>query len=363
MKNFYRSVVVCAMLLLLAGSNLFAQDARFSQYNASPLILNPAMTGLFQGSYRINAIYRSQWHSILKSDDPSGTPLFRTFSASTDFRLPVGKKDGFGVGVVFLSDKAGAASFSSNQVNLSLAYAKALNNQGTHFLSLGLQAGACVRGINYTNLRFGAQFDGEGFNPSNPNGETLPVEQNFTFFDVSAGLFYYGYNQKNKGRTNYYAGVSIAHINRPNQSFFDGADADLYMKITGTAGASFPVGPRIDIQPSVMVLSQGPAFETNVGSFVKVLFEPNKPNGNAFYVGPWYRIVTRDNVTDSGGIASEALILVTRIDYSSFTLGFSFDLNLSELTNATNTNGGFEISAAHIGSFAKKNKTYFCPRF
>jgi hypothetical protein len=135
------------------------------------------------------------------------------------------------------------------------------------------------------------------------------------------------------------------------------------MKITGTAGVGIPVGPKVDIQPSIMIMSQGPAFETNVGSYVKIFFESNKPDGNAFYIGPWYRIVTRDNVTDAGGIASEALILATRIDYSTFTLGFSFDLNLSELTNATNTNGGFEISLAHVGGWAKKNKVFICPRF
>ena len=77
--------VFAAMLL---GNDAFAQDPRFSQYNAAPQILNPAMTGLFNGNYRVSAIYRSQWRSILGDE---AVPLFRTFSGSFDMRFaPIG---------------------------------------------------------------------------------------------------------------------------------------------------------------------------------------------------------------------------------------------------------------------------------
>lgn len=363
MKNFYRPLVLSA-LMLLVFSGLKAQDPRFSQYNASPLTLNPAMTGVFNGNYRISAIYRSQWHSILKADDPQGTPLFRTFSGAFDMRFNVNKTDGIGVGLVFLTDKAGAADYGTNQLNLNFSYSKGLGQQGAHNIALGISAGGAIRGINYNALRFGNQFDGTGFDPTHNSGETN-ISDNLKFFDISAGLFYYfvNKNSSNKGRSNAYGGFAVSHLNRPNQSFYSGQSADLYMKYTVSGGGGFPIATQVDLQPSFMFMKQGPALETDLGTYVKIFFTPNDPNGNAFYIGPWYRIVTRDNVTAKGGIASEALILMTKLDYSSFTLGFSFDLNLSELTNATNTNGAFEISLAHAGSFAKHNKVYICPRF
>jgi len=356
-------LLLFVFVAMLVGKDAMAQDPRFSQYNASPLILNPGMTGLFNGNYRVAAIYRSQWSSILGDE---AVPLFRTFSGSFDMRFGgIGQmNDAFGFGAVFLSDKAGEAAFGTNQVNLSFAYHKSLSRDANHYITLGIQAGAAQRGLNYNNLRFGNQFDGEGFNPTINPGEVIG-DENFMFFDVNAGLMWYYASKRNKGRFNVYAGFSLGHLNTPNQSFYEGQNADLPMKYTGTAGVQLPLGKnsQVDVLPTLMILRQGPAFEMNFGALAKIFFERNNPQGNAFYVGPYYRIVGRDNVTDKGGIASEALILAARLDYENFTLGLSYDLNFSELTNATNTRGGFEISLAYIGAFKNKTKASLCPRF
>ncbi len=348
-----KTALILALAVMLSfGAS--AQDPHFSQYNASPLNINPAMTGVFSGNYRLTAIYRSQWGSILKNES---VPMFRTFSASFDLRLPVpsSKHDAFGVGITFMNDKAGESEFGTNNVALSFSYLKAVDNEGKHFLNAGFQAGIGYRSINYANLRFGSQFDGTGFNPNIVSGETFGND-NFTFFDLGAGLFWYSFPKK---RTNYWAGVAVAHLNRPNQSFFEGADANLFMRISGTAGLQVPIGSNLDLLPSLLILSQGPAFETQIGTYVKILFEPNSADGNAFYIGPSYRIVRGED----RAIASDALILGTRFDYSSFSFGFAYDLNFSELTAATNSRGAFEVSAIHVGAFKKKSNVKYCPRF
>ena len=57
----------------------FAQDIHFSQFNNSPLNLNPAQTGLFNGDWRFVGNLRNQWSSV---------PVpYRTFSLSTDTTL------------------------------------------------------------------------------------------------------------------------------------------------------------------------------------------------------------------------------------------------------------------------------------
>ena len=41
-----------------------AQDPNFSQFFASPLTLNPALTGKFDGTFRVAGNFRNQWPTI-----------------------------------------------------------------------------------------------------------------------------------------------------------------------------------------------------------------------------------------------------------------------------------------------------------
>ena len=65
-----------SLLLLAFAFNLKAQDPNFSQFFASPLTLNPALTGKFDGSYRVAGNYRNQWPTINNA--------FTTYTASFD---------------------------------------------------------------------------------------------------------------------------------------------------------------------------------------------------------------------------------------------------------------------------------------
>jgi type IX secretion system PorP/SprF family membrane protein len=351
MNQVFKILVITAILSLsVLGAK--AQDPHFSQYWANPLYLNPAQTGMFGCNYRFAAIYRSQWNSVLKNE---AVPMYRTIGASYDMRFNKGiwRKDAIGVGLMFYNDKAGESKFGTNQLNFSFAYLKALGYQAKNYLSIGFQAGAAQRSMN-GDLRFGNQFDGEGYNPALPSGEVVNFG-NFMFFDINAGAFWYYAPKK---RTNVYAGAYVYHLNRPSQSFYGGNDAKMYMKYGFHGGAQFPLAAQVDLLPGLMVMKQGPAVETNIGTMVKWFFDAGSPVGNAFYFGPYYRIVRG---IDSP-LNSEALILAAKMDYWNFTFGVSYDLNFSQLTDASNARGGFEVSAIYIGCFKKKNKL-FCPRF
>ena len=56
-----------------------AQDPQFSQYFSSPLSLNPAFTGYYDGTHRIASNFRNQW---VGAGDP-----FTTASVSFDTRV------------------------------------------------------------------------------------------------------------------------------------------------------------------------------------------------------------------------------------------------------------------------------------
>jgi hypothetical protein len=56
-----RKVFVIIIALSLLKTELSAQDPHFSQFFASPLTLNPALTGKFDGVLRVAGNYRDQW--------------------------------------------------------------------------------------------------------------------------------------------------------------------------------------------------------------------------------------------------------------------------------------------------------------
>src|ERR1700742_860097 len=92
----HRTLCLIAALLpciLLFQPAANAQDPSFSQFFASPLTLNPALTGKFNGAIRVAGNYRNQWPAISNA--------FITSTASVDFpiltnKLPV--NDTWGVG-------------------------------------------------------------------------------------------------------------------------------------------------------------------------------------------------------------------------------------------------------------------------
>ena len=354
MKKLGSAIFALAVLLML-GTSTQAQDPHWSQFNSIPLLQNPANTGLFNGCYRFTGIYRSQWHSILKFES---IPLFRTYSGSFDMRINngVSKHDAWGVGLAFLADKAGESEFGTTGGLVSFSYMKALNQKGNHYLSIGFAGGLAQRSINFARLKWGNQFDGDGYNPDILSNENI-TSDNFIYFDISAGAMWYYVKDK---RTNFYAGFSTYHLNQPNQSFYNIESVPLYLRWTFNAGVQVGLGGQVDLVPAILFMKQGPATETSIGSYLKFFFEQRNPLGNAFYIGPWYRIVGDMNKA----LTSESLILASRIDYESFTLGMSYDLNFSELTRATNGRGAFEVFLTYIIKCRdRRPDVKFCPRF
>src|SRR3954466_9509295 len=129
-----RKYIFIVFALLLTGI-LKAQDPHFSQFFSSPLTLNPAFTGKFDGQLRLAANHRDQWPSIPKA--------YVTTSASVDFsilknKIPDG--DVFGIGFSGLSDQSADAALKLNYGSMSLSYHKALDDNGYNTIGAGFQA-------------------------------------------------------------------------------------------------------------------------------------------------------------------------------------------------------------------------------
>lgn len=346
------------LLLLLLAGGLFslssnAQDIHFSQFYMSPLNLNPALTGVMNCNIRLTANYRNQWGSVL------GNASFRTYNISYDQRIPVGRNDFFGVGGTFWGDKAGTSEFATLTGKLSASYSKKMGGyrKKSHYLVVGAEGGVAQRSINFIDLRWGTQHDGNGgWDPNLPSFEEN-FQPNFLFADMAAGLLWFSNFDENN---NLFVGASFSHLNRANQSFRQDAGEvdDLYSRFTFHAGGEFLLSDRTGIVPGIIVMKQGPSFQVNTGTSLKFLLNGNRRDYQAFQLGLWTRLASKL----TSGILSDAIIVSTRFDYNNFSLGFSYDINISDLNVASNSNGGFEFALAYKICNSNRRGVY-CPRF
>ena len=57
-----KNIKLYILFLSVLGLNTTkAQDWHLSMYDAAPMFLNPAMTGVVEGEWRVHAQYRNQW--------------------------------------------------------------------------------------------------------------------------------------------------------------------------------------------------------------------------------------------------------------------------------------------------------------
>ena len=341
---------------------LRSQDIHFSQFYMSPLNLNPALTGVMDCNIRLVANYRNQWGSVLGSD------AYNTYSFSYDQKIPVGRYDNFAFGATFWNDVAGSADFSTLTAKGSLAYHKQMggSRSSAHYLIAGAELGIAQRSLDYIKLRWPSQHNGEGgFDPGLESGETN-IDPNIVFADFGAGVLWYSVWDK---LNSFYIGAAFHHLNQVNVSNYTDGEDILYSQFTAHTGAELMVNKKFGLVPGVVVMMQGPHFQVNSGLGLKFLLG-NPREYQAFSIGVWNRIASKANLIDptSGEIDEDtsphmdALILSTRFDYQNFSIGFSYDINVSELAPASNNSGGPEFSLIYK-ICQPNNRKSFCPRF
>lgn len=314
------------------------QDIHFSQYNAAPLQLNPALTGVNGQDYRVGASYKSQWGNVGK---------YNTVAASYDMAVlrRSAKSNYGGIGVSLFSDRAGDLSFSTNQVNISLSYTVILNKNASQLITAGLVGGFGQRSIDYSKVTTDNQFGESGYDPNLSTGENFGNSRKL-YADVGAGLLWSYSKDKN---TNFYAGAAVTHLNQPNLSLLNNREEKLFVKITMHGGAHFKLANQLYLLPSFMILNQGPHWEYNIGTLLKFKKSNLPTDRTAFYIGAAYRV-------------KDAVIFMGRVDIVGINIGISYDMNLSKLTPATKLNGGPEISLVYTGAFKNRKNTHnYCP--
>lgn len=361
MKKFLSTLII-----LVSVGFASAQDIHFSQYYASPLTLNPALVGKFDGTWRATAIYRGQWFA------PKGFQPYSTVSGSVDFALLREKMKGnvLGVGLVATNDQQNfrtitespnpAAIGEKNTINhtkigVALGYMIGMGKGKRTQLSIGF-----VPQIEFTRLNFNYTF-GQGFNPDltydpTKSGEALAFPST-TRFNMSAGLFF---NTNPLEWLTFYAGYSLFNIARPNDHVLQtGSDFKRPMRHAASAGFEFEIKKRWLLIPGGYFQYMAKATETDFGLTAGYKFLNTEDKKGTVFLGLWNRF-GRDIIPKVG------------LEYNKFRFGAAFDVRLSQLQKdakasiAQNSQPlAFELSLAYIGGFTKlkENKYLFNPRY
>lgn len=331
MKRIY----IIVFISMIGGSTV-AQDIHFSQFYQAPLQMNPALAGAFSGSQRFHLNYKNQWASI-------GSP-FTTYAGAFD--MPIGRdtwKNAFmGIGAHVYSDKAGDSNMGTLYAALSAS--GHVNMGDGHFISTGIQVGYVQRSISYDALRWDNQFSNGSFDPSLPTGESA-WNTKHSFFDMGAGISWTYAKEDamissgNALKIN--AGIAAYHFHGPKQSFREFVSDTLHTRWLVHAGAKIGItNTRYAIQPVVRYMMQGKLKEIMAGALIGLHLKEESKYTGAFKdiwvsVGAYYRV-------------GDALIPTLQLDMGPYFLGISYDVNLSDLTVATNGKGGVEIAARYI---------------
>jgi len=338
MKKILLTLIVCMALVTMTT----AQDPNFSQFFASPLTLNPALTGKFDGVYRVAGNYRDQW--------PAFNNAFVTKTASIDFSVlknHIPEIDQFGVGVMGFTDRAGDGVITTNSASLSLAYHKGLDESGYHQLGAGFQGTYLSKRLDVTKVVFADQLTGTGFTgitSENFNGYNL----NLSFFDLNAGILY---NGTTNGYNNFYAGVSMYHINHHREVFTDTGNYYLPSRTTFQAGGKIPTGQNNYFHFSANHSMQANAHNTMIGGAYSLNVNNDEENPINVYLGTWVRF-------------GDAIIPYVGLEFNELHIGLTYDINTSSLKPGSNMRGGGEVSLIYIRKPVDPNaKKLNCPKF
>lgn len=348
--------VACCSLATLS-----AQDIHFSQYNMSPMTLNPANIGNFEGTARIGGIYRGQWASVIGNSGQYKTPsVWVDAPIITGFR----KRDWVGVGFMFFTDKVGAGKLTHSAAKLGASYHLSLDKKGNAYLTVGAQYGQGSRKLDPSAFRFeegilGA-VGGQDYNAGAQVDFTGGDKPKANWTDIDGGVVL---RAKLNKRMDMSIGYSMYHISRGRYGLVSSGGStpgggssssdEIARRSVVTGMFNIKLNDKFTVGPSFIFQTMSGADEISLQALGSYVFNTEKDIDLNFGLG--YRL--------SGG---DAVYPMVGARYKTLRVGLAYDINISDLSQQSNYRGGFEIAANYIIKIYKpaviKTKV-ICPRF
>ena len=310
-----KKVIFCTLILssIICG----AQDTHFSQISENELLINPCFVQKIVSDYAFKVQSRSQWQSVAEP--------FKTFSASAYFKeiQNIGS-----LGIKLLSDNSGNAFLNNNSLNFFFSKDIMI----VEGLSFGTGISFNQRSINFSELNF-EQY--EYLSSSKKN-----------YFDFTLGTIY-SFDFNNNHSHNF--GLSINHLNKPNVSLIS-SDDKLQLKYNFAYFYKFNL-KDINYETFFFHSFQNSQNETLLGLNLQYVFRNTIKNKTIIKPLLYYRF-------------SDAVVAGAGFLHNNYEFKFSYDINVSEFSKATNYNGAIEFTLIYyLFNKQQQNKIVKCPSY
>ncbi|RRJ93048.1 PorP/SprF family type IX secretion system membrane protein [Flavobacterium macacae] len=301
-----KSKIIIVFLLLFTIESK-AQDPIFTQFYLVPETLNPAFTGI-ANTWNAGIVHRRQW--------PDGNRKMDTQYAYANTVV----SDEIGLGMTVQNHNEDFTNYNYFNLNAALSYRVDINYDWR--LRLGLEAGAGRKDFGFKNLLLEDQINGNSgaISPTSVDPNIGEYGDKINFFDVSAGF--------TVDQEFAWFGVAVKHLNRPNISFTENGNTplDMFLSLHGGYYFQFLNSPSNLIpQESTLLVTanymrQGQYNRLDLGTVmdfgqlgfgVIVATNPEGKSANSHFVS--------------------SVNPVTTFKLNEFTLGYSYDWNVSKL--------------------------------
>jgi type IX secretion system PorP/SprF family membrane protein len=354
MNKLKKILLVCCAFAALG--KLSAQDPSFSQFFASPLNVNPALTGNIDSKWRAISNYRSQWKG-------PGNP-YRTGTASFDGKIfqdmPINYVDEItriAVGGMLMYDEGMGGALKSNYAsfnvsgNIRLASMPGyepdgnrirhlskteMNESAEQRLGVGLGVMYGRRQLDVNKLTFEDQFTGNGFDTNLPTGEAA-LSNMKPFVSATAGLLY----SYIKGYSHLDVGVAGFHLNRPKQSFLSDDKQTLAPRYVAHSNFETYLSDQVVLNANGIYQYQSGASYFSVGGALGYYLPASDDKDVMINGGIWYW-------------SNNAIIPYVGFSYGNVQLGLTYDITISDLRQAPKKAQTFELCMILRG-FKEKN--------
>jgi type IX secretion system PorP/SprF family membrane protein len=341
----FKTHLLVFVLFLSCGIANAQYNIHWTLFDMSPLSLNPAKTGAYEGTFRVGGIYRDQDNFI------AGAKGYRTPLVFVDAPiLWVRKKDWIGIGGMYYADKSGSLGLGQNFGAFSAAYHLSTNTKTKSYLSLGIQIGSGSRTIDTDNPNI---FTSDFKNGSPDQTERALFNGNGnSYSDRTLGLTY---TTKVDKKTSFNAGFAVSHFGKVKYAFQKTAtDPNLPLMTTVHAELTRVINKKLSVTPQLMYRTTKKAQELAIQAIASYDMKPDDANNPVFRGGLGYRTFGND-----------LQILLGADLKNNIRIAASYDIETSGLRQARTANG-FELGFWYTVKKYKKptiKPVYFCPLY
>ncbi|MEZ4906782.1 MAG: type IX secretion system membrane protein PorP/SprF [Saprospiraceae bacterium] len=361
MQKIFIVIIIIFLSNFLNGQDQF----RYTLFDYSPISLNPANAGSFEGTVRVGTLLREQDYGLKFGQYQSpivylDAPIIRGFR----------KMDWVGFGFSFQHDQQingtqvvdgyTDPTYYTNQTTTTviggLTYHLSLDKKRKNIIGIGFQTGNSSVYFTSDEWRLGStilNWLGAGalgsLGTESIQETPLKADPQSLNLGYSVGITY----TSNLNKTDYFkTGFSVAHIGKylRNSIINSGGGSSLYKKYTAFGIYRQELDGGLILEPRFIFEYMKPSLLFGVQMLTGLKL--TKPSLMTLYGGLGYNY-------------PNGLQVLLSTDIKDLKIGFSFDINLSDKINATGANGAFEIGASYILKIRRKpipDPVLVCPQ-